>query len=227
MPVQSSPVQSSPVQSSPVRDSCLSWLKHSAAKLIRIDTKFFPFAVKIFGRNVFTYKHHYIMSFRTDHYSNAPEPAKHFIFRKITSENLHTFSGADFSVKSMENYLANLSGLAEGFGLWTENNEPAGHVWIMYKGGTRLQFHLKTIDALLFDVFVSERFRRQGLCEYMFREVFRYLHGQRGIDKVYLAVRRGNYPARQAYKKFGGIEERSLKHFRFFKIAFPIHGFDL
>ena len=37
----------------------------------------------------------------------------------------------------------------------------------MYKGGKMLQFHPKTIDVLLFDVFVSEKFRRQGMCEYI------------------------------------------------------------
>ena len=68
------------------------------------------------------------MLFRTDFYSNTPSPVQHLVFQRITSEILHTFSGSDFGIKPMKNYLAKLSGISEGFGLWTENNEPAGHV---------------------------------------------------------------------------------------------------
>ncbi|MBQ9573886.1 MAG: GNAT family N-acetyltransferase, partial [Synergistaceae bacterium] len=88
-------------------------------------------------------------------------------------------------------------------------------------------FNVKNIDALIVDVFVSEKYRRRGICIQMLKEVLKYLNTEKNISKAHLIVRLRNHPARAAYRKAGGIEEFQAKTFRILKVPIPIHGYDL
>ena len=119
--------------------------------------------------------------------------------------------------------------LCEFFGLWLEeNNKPAGHVGVMYKGAKRLGiFNVKNIDALIIEVFIADKYRRKGLCSYMLKKLFQYLLTEKHISNAHLLVRIRNHPARLVYKKLGGKEEFSAKTFRFCKIPVPFRGYEL
>ena len=204
--------------------------QHSTAYIIlkKIIKKVFyvrwdyVFGINIFSKCVFSVANHYIISFKTEDYNNIHDPVIKVSLQKITRDNVKNIGS-----ESIKYYLNEHPKISEGFYLRTEDNKPVGHVGILYNGGTRLAFHLKTIDALLFDVFICEDFRRKGLCEYMIKRVLQYLHDEKHIDKAYLAVRRNNHPARRAYDKIGGkIESRKIS-IRVCKIPIPLRGHNL
>ena len=167
------------------------------------------------------------MSFQTGNYRNIPYHKINVTLKKITpehvaqSQTLHFFS---------ENYLAKSAKFPntyEGFGLWTDNGEPVGRIWVTYRGGSTGLCNVKTIDAYIGGVFVSEKFRRNGCCEYMLSNLLQYLHDRKNINTAYLLVRKNNLPARGAYKKLGGIEEALKPMLSFCKIKIPFNGFVL
>ena len=218
----------STAQHSTAQHPIVSFLTRCLRKILWVDVRFNAFAVSILGRNIFTYRNHVIMSFRTENYAGLQAPSGKITVSKITPETLGQFEREDMDFATLKDKLTEYPGLCEFFGIWDENGEPAGHVGIMYRGGRDIGvFNMKHTDAHIIEVFVSEKHRRKGFCTMMLREVLRYLHDDRHIPRATLIVRVRNTPARLAYLKAGGTEEFSARTFRFLKINFPLHGYDL
>ena len=167
------------------------------------------------------------MKFATKGHENVNTPAINVKMKRITNENIDTFRAIDPNIGSKKIFLEQKNGTCEAFGLWSDSDEPLAYVWLMYKGGHVGDFNFRTIDAWIFAVFVGEKYRRKGCCEYMLHMVLNYLHSEKKIDEAYLTVRIRNYPARNAYLKIGGTEIAHKRAFRFCKIPIPFHGYDL
>lgn len=206
----------------------VSYLKRCLRKVLRVDMTLHVFALYVLGHHVFTYRNYVIMSFQTGNYAGLQAPSGKITVSRITPERLSEFQRDDMDFATLKDKLTKYSGLCEFFGLWDENGEPAGHVGIMYKGGNDIGvFNVRNTPAHIVEVFVSEKHRRKGYCTMMLREVLRYLHDDKHIPRATLIVRVRNTPARLAYLKAGGTEDFHARTFRFCKINFPIHGFDL
>ena len=156
-----------------------------------------------------------VMSFDIAKCHIAGEPSVKFCMKKITPDNWDDFASGGFWIRNIKRYMAKYPGKCEFFGLWTEEgNEPAGHIGVMYKGTKAMMFRLRETEAIVTRVFVAEKFRRKGCCEYMLGRVFQYLRDEKNLDKACIFVRKNNPPARNAYKKAGGVDISEYKTFR-------------
>ena len=202
-------------------------LLSAVRKILWIDTEFDQFALKVFGRSVFAYRKHIIMSFCTEKCAITPASPGKFRVIKTTPDDIITLKQNGYHTEWIERYFARDSHLRELFTAWDDEGRAAGRIGILYRGAKTIGFNVRNIDALITDVLVAEGQRRNGCCVQMIREVCRYLHDEKNVDTVYLLVRVRNTPAINAYRKAGGTEDFCASTFRFCKINFPLRGYDL
>ena len=84
----------------------------------------------------------------------------------------------------------------------TESEVIAGYVGAVYSGA----------DADIMNVCVDAPFRRRGIARALMTEIIKYL-GERGVENVFLEVRRSNATAISLYEKLGFIKVGERKRY--------------
>ncbi|MBR4195558.1 MAG: GNAT family N-acetyltransferase [Synergistaceae bacterium] len=120
----------------------------------------------------------------------------------------------------LRKYLIESPGSGEFFGLRAEDGNLAGTIGIIYRGGKYGGFSVNITDALIVNVFVSDKYRRRGFCSEMLREILKYLSTEKNITETRLYVHADNRPAIFAYRKTGGSEISQVKKMKVMKIPF-------
>jgi ribosomal protein S18 acetylase RimI-like enzyme len=166
-------------------------------KIVSIESGEF-FTIRIVGKSVFSLYNHHIMHIETN---ISYEKNEDYHIERITVNNISECSNGEFNTSFMKSYLLNQEKMVDGFLLKYHEN-PVGYIWIMYKGGNEAQYRIRNIDSFLFDVCIFENERGKGHSKVLMQEVLCYLNSK-GIDDVYLAVRRNNKIAINLYKKIG------------------------
>ena len=151
-------------------------------KILWIDTEFDQFALQVFGRNVFAYRKHIIMSFSTKECGGQTASSGKFHVSRTTPDDIEPLKQKGYHTEWIERYFAGSPGLCELFTAWDDESRAAGRIGILYRGGKITGFNVRNIDALITDVLVAEKQRRNGCCVQMIREVCRYLHDEKNID---------------------------------------------
>ena len=182
-------------------------------KLFSID-KTQNFSIKILGKRLFTYTHHYIMRFSLDKLAYR-QPAFPLRYEKASLENVDDCSKAPYSLNRMKRYLTEFPEKVDGYIFYREDDTPVGCVWVMYRGGNEFQYRVRKIDALGFHFCVYDEFKGQGLIGYMIFCLMTELR-KKEIDSLYCGVRTNNASAIKSYRKLGAdiVSEK-----RFFRIA--------
>ena len=188
------------------------------------------FCFHVFGRGIVVYNKFLIMSFLTENYRKLPASAENIRIEKLSAESIRDFEKENFptyQVGVLRKYLIESPGSGEFFGLRAEDGNLAGTIGIIYRGGKYGGFSVNITDALIVNVFVSDKYRRRGFCSEMLREILKYLSTEKNITETRLYVHADNRPAIFAYKKAGGSEIFQVKKMKVMKIPFPLHGYDL
>lgn len=176
------------------------------------------FCISIFGYNIFTFFKHYIMELEEKKPVKASENVD---IREISCgdfEALEKLGGFDigFIKKLKKKYDGKISGV-----IALLDGVPAGYAWISKKGARDRQYVLKHGDYLIFDVYVSEKYRGKGIAPLMIGNLTEKFTSKNGREKVLLAVRENNYSAIRAYEKTGFKKVSKKRFCRVLKINIP------
>ncbi|MBR4531221.1 GNAT family N-acetyltransferase [bacterium] len=163
-----------------------------------------PFSISFHNRELLAYYDHYLMYFDLDETNIVPDSGK-WTIEEISTDNVYDCSNDIFSCGRMKRYLLQKTDCVKGF-LFREpvTNQVVGFLWAMCHGENEFQYRVRKADALIFDVYVSPKFRGLGICGEMFQHMFGYLKNQQ-LKMIVLGVRTDNASAIRAYKKLGGI----------------------
>ena len=116
----------------------------------------------------------------------------------LTAENLDIVNASP----ALHKMLGEQPGFIDGYGFKDADGNIVGVLYLMKKGGTEVLYRIRHIDAYLFAVRVFREYWGHGYAAEMAAWVMDTLH-ERGVDQMYLTVKRQNTQAIRAYEKLG------------------------
>jgi len=180
--------------------------------------------MKLFGKNICRFYEHCIMKMEEGLVGNALPRVPSFRLRKIDFPS----QSGDLAAIGTKTSLAGLSRIAhanpgrcDAF-VGEVNGKGVGTLWVMYRGGTHVEYKIRDIDAFVFDVFVNPAHRGHAYAGMMLRELMIHL-ASIGIHTAYLAVSFDNKNALRAYQTAGLSEVCNKRFLRILKINLPFH----
>jgi len=180
--------------------------------------------MKLFGKNICRVYEHCIMKMEEGAVGTSLPRLPEFHLRKIglpvNPDDLSSV-GTKTSVAGLSKIARANPGRCAAF-VGEVAGTGVGTLWVMYRGGTHVEYKIRNVDAFVFDVFVNPAHRGHGYAGMMLRELMAYL-ATSGIHDAYLAVSLDNTDAIRAYEKAGLRKVGHRKFLRILKVNIPFH----
>lgn len=177
--------------------------------------------IRIGGRCIVSFYKHYIVEIPTENYKDViigPE----VVAQRITLENLDSCAGGAFSISQMRKYLQDQPDKFIGFVFChKENKDVIGYLWTALRGADEVQYLIRNIEAYGCDLYTAPKYRGKGYASMMVAYRGRYLEREKGITKVYEALRVNNAATIRAHEKQNVRIVDTRKFIRVLKINVP------
>lgn len=178
------------------------------------------YTLNIFGRNVFHFTIHNIMSLK---YCDFVPVKSELNIEKISLHNVDQLKEGFISYKLIMRYLAPLHlEYANGFLFKDDCGNNIGYVWVFKKGANEVQYKIRGIDLYISDVFVYPQFRGNQYAKKMLSILIDNLYKE-GYSSYHLACRTDNYNALHIYESMNFKIEKKKIFIRILGCNFPYH----